>query len=90
MALVKTINIASFQIGYLFYPFFKTIDPDNVFVVLIIHHITQAVISFLIIFIFSRVCKMSIKEFGFSFNKFRSSMKYVLIFVGIWSVIRQE
>ncbi len=88
MALVKTVNMLSFDAAYLFYPSFAQFDPDNVFIVLTIHHICQAVIALLIICVVSRILKLSMREFGFNLEQFKFSLKAVLIFVGIWSVIQ--
>ena len=88
MALVKTVNMFSFYVADLIYPSFAQFDPDNVFIVLTIHHICQAVIVLLIICIVSKILKLSMSEFGFNSNQFKFSLKAVLIFVVIWSVIQ--
>ena len=88
MTLVKAVNIFSFYIAGLVYPSFASLDPDNVFVVLTVHHICQAAVILIIIFVLSKILKLSMKEFGFNLNEFRFSFKAVLIFTGVWSIIQ--
>ena len=88
MITVKTINILSFRISDLIYPFFKNFDPSNAFMSITIHHIVQALIAFLLILIISKFLNKPIKDFGFNFNDYKLNIKYVLIFTLIWSVIQ--
>ncbi|EYE89170.1 hypothetical protein Q428_04120 [Fervidicella metallireducens AeB] len=88
MLFVKSINIISFKTAYWIYPIFKSFDSDNAFMVIVIHHIMQAFIAFSIICGISLLCKIKIKEFGFNFNQFGVSIKLVLIFTGIWTIIQ--
>ena len=89
MLIIKSINVFSFYIADIIYPFFKLVDPDKVFIVLIIHHLIQAaIVLFLIIFV-SKLFNLSIKkDFGFNLNKISYSIKSVICFAAIWIVIQ--
>lgn len=39
-AYVQLISLFSFDVAKRYYPFFNELDPDNVFMVLVIHHFT--------------------------------------------------
>lgn len=87
-AYVQFISLFSFDIGKRFYPFFKEIDPDNVFMVLVIHHILQAIITLLAIIIISKLLNIRFKDFGFNLNKLRYSIVFVSVFLGVWILIQ--
>lgn len=87
-AYVQFISLFSFDIGKRFYPFFKEIDPDNVFMVLVIHHILQAIITLLAIIIISKLLNIRFKDFGFNINKLRYSIVFVSVFLGVWILIQ--
>lgn len=87
-AYVKIISYFSFFISRKIYSIFKELDPDNVFLVLTVHHICQAVITLLVIIVISKALHIKFGYFGFNFNSFRYSLKSVLIFIMIWVVIQ--
>lgn len=87
-AYVQFISLFSFDIAKRFYPFFKEIDPDNVFMVLVIHHILQAIITLLAIIIISKLLNIRFKDFGFNLNKLRYSILFVSVFLGVWILIQ--
>lgn len=87
-ALFRVISLFSFYIGRLVYPVFKRFDPNNVFVVLTVHHICQAIITLFIIYLLSKLFKIKVKDFGFNLNVLSFSIKWVLIFACTWTVIQ--
>jgi hypothetical protein len=87
-AYVKLISNFSFFVSRKIYSIFKELDPDNAFLVLTVHHICQAVITLLVIIVISKALNIKFEYFGFNFNRFRYSLKSVLIFIMIWVVVQ--
>jgi len=86
--ILKINGYLSFRGADLIYPFLKLLDPDRMFLHVTIHHLIQLTFALLLILIFSRIYKLSFRDFGFHFNEFRFNVKAVLIFSGIWVVIQ--
>lgn len=88
VVVTQGISIFSFHIGHKIYPLFEKIDPDNVFIVYIIHHIIQAIISIILIVICSKVLRIDFRRFGFNFNHFKYNLKAISVFLLIWFFIQ--
>ncbi|WP_410511507.1 CPBP family intramembrane metalloprotease [Paenibacillus sp. BR2-3] len=85
---VQITSVFSFFVAQKLYPLFENLDPDNVFIVLIIHHICQALITILVIVLITKVLNVDFQCFGFNFNCFGYSLKAVLIFIVVWIIIQ--
>lgn len=87
-AYVQVISLFSFDVAKRYYPFFNKLDPDNVFMVLVIHHILQALITLLVMIVISKLMNIRFKDFGFNFNQFKYSIVFVSVFLGVWILIQ--
>ncbi|WP_410769481.1 CPBP family intramembrane glutamic endopeptidase [Fontibacillus sp. BL9] len=56
--------------------------------VLFIHHILQALITLLAMVVISKLLNIRFKDFGFNINKFRYSIVFVSVFLGVWILIQ--
>lgn len=87
-ATTTVISSVSYETASVLYGFLRGIDPDSCWLILTIHHILQGTAAFVLIFLVSRVLKLRLKDFGFSTSKFGYSLRTVLIFCAIWSVVQ--
>lgn len=85
---VILISSISYSIAENVYHIFRSVDPDNCFLLLSVHHIVQAIIALFLIWLISKATKRTMADFGFNKNKLKYSIKAVLVFCGIWSVIQ--
>lgn len=88
LVLTKVANVSGFRVAETFYPALAFLDPDRVFIELILHHLFQALIALGAIMIFRRRYKIGWEVFGFSWQQFPSALRAVMIFVVIWTVIQ--
>ena len=86
--LVKSINVFSFYVADLIYGGISNWDADNSFLVLAIHHIIQAVIILIIIAVYGKVRNISFEKFGFKKTGFDQAIKYVLVFISLWTLVQ--
>jgi len=85
---VTLISSVSYSFAEKVYGVFRLVDPDNSFMLLSVHHIVQAIIALFLLWLITKATKHTMAEFGFNKNELRYSVKTVLIFCGIWSVIQ--
>lgn len=85
---ITTISSVSYSIAYKLYGIFRIFDPDNSFLLITFHHILLAIAALIIILLISKVLKIELKDFGFNKNGFCFSMKKILLFCGIWTIIQ--
>lgn len=77
-----------YQLSFRFYPIYKTIDPDNAFIYLYLHHILQAFLFIALIYIVKNQFSLSWKDFGLSFVNYKISVIYTLCFVALWAILQ--
>lgn len=87
-ALAKTINTFSFFVARAVYALVRQLDPDNAFLVLTIHHIVQAVIALALIGAYARWRSLRLADFGFRVEGLRASLRPLLVFTGIWTILQ--
>lgn len=77
-----------YKLAYMLYPFYKIVDPDDVFMYLVLHHIFQAIIFLTMIWIAVKLFHLKMRDFGFNLNDYKVSIKYTMIFCTIWAFIQ--
>ena len=82
------ISSAAYSLATPIFKPFRYLDPDNCFMLLSIHHIIQAIITFALIFLIAKVMKLKLSDFGFNTNDFGFSFKKILVFSGVWFLIQ--
>lgn len=77
-----------FQLSFRFYPIYKSIDPDNAFIYLYLHHIIQTIIFITLIIIAMRLFSLTWMDFGLNFTNYKKSILYTLCFVVLWAILQ--
>jgi membrane protease YdiL (CAAX protease family) len=85
---VKSINEFSFFIADPIYNALSGWDADNAFLVLSIHHLSQAFIALMIITVYGKIRKIPFGDFGFGKKGFSRAIQYVVVFIAIWALIQ--
>jgi len=94
LASVILLALTHFSSGFFFgiakklYNKWVWLDADGAYLLITIHHIFQAIFGLVLIFLIVNILKKKFSDFGFNFNKFKYSIKAVLIFCGIWFCIQ--
>ena len=63
-------------------------DPSNCYLVVSVHHVFQAGFAFALILLLALFFRKSLSSFGFHCRSLHSSVRSVLIFTAIWSVVQ--
>ncbi len=77
-----------YRLAYHMYPLYKSIDPDDAFMYLNLHHIFQGGVFLLMIGIAAKLFHCKWSDFGFNLNRYRFSLIYTVCFVAVWTVIQ--
>ena len=77
-----------YKLAYLLYPLYKCIDPENAFMYLVLHHIFQAIVFLIFIWIAAKLLHLKARDFGFNLNDYKVSIKYTMIFCATWAIIQ--
>jgi len=64
------------------YPFFKSFDPDEIFLWITIHHIFQLAFTIIVMLMLSR--KLDLKQWGFNFKNWDKSLMWIGVFLIIF------
>ena len=86
--ILNSIGNISMLISKQIYPKIIFLDKENAFLVITIHHIIQALIGLGIIGIIIKGFKIKPSDFGFTKELFKKSMKPVIIYLLIFSLIQ--
>jgi uncharacterized protein len=84
----KSVNVSGFEVGSLVYPFFAGLDPDRVFVELMVHHSWQALLAWVSIFVWRRRYGLEWQSFGFTTKGLAAAFPYVLRFLAAWALLQ--
>jgi uncharacterized protein len=84
----KAANLLGFQVAEALYPLFSSLDPDRVFIELMIHHVFQGILAIGAIVLAGKFFHLRKEEFGFSRNQLPAALRAVFSFLLIWTVIQ--
>ncbi len=89
MLTAKAVNQASFWAADQLYPRFSQLDPDQVFLHISLHHLTQLLLTLVLMATAASLHpQIQFKEFGFNLKQLIFSLKWVLSFALVWSLIQ--
>lgn len=85
---ITVISSVSYTVASQLYGNFGSLDPYNSFLLITLHHILQAIAAGLIICLMAKVLNLKLQQFGFNLNGFSFSMKKIMIFCGVFTVVQ--
>ena len=88
LVFTKAANLLGFRVAEILYPLFSGLDPDRVFVELMIHHVFQGILAIGAIVVAGKLFNIKKEEFGFSRKQLPAALRAVFIFLLIWTVIQ--
>ena len=68
------------------YPEIQGFDPDETFIYKTVHHVLQLVLTITAMILLSK--KGYLNQWGFNFNKWKISLKWIAIFLFIWTTMQ--
>lgn len=87
--LVSTVTSrAGFNVGNFVYKTLRRLDPGNTWLVNSVHHVFQAALAFLLVFLFAQGRHIPLSRFAFRKEGFKTALKPVLVAVLIWTLIQ--
>lgn len=84
----KAANVLGFQLAEALYPLVSSLDPERVFVELMIHHMFQGILAMGAILTVGGLFDLRMEDFGFSRKHLSAALRAVLIFLLFWTVIQ--